>query len=382
QDFEIKTNPRLAIEDDLKRRDFTINAMAYNLATEELIDPHQGQLDLKTRLIKCVGKPEQRFEEDYSRILRALRFSIQLGFDIEEITLQTLKQEIVNINNKFDGKRVVPFEVISEEFLKSLETNAPDTVRLWDSSGALIEYIPELLKMKGCAQPENWHAEGDVWEHALLGLEKLSSKEFKKEFEETPNLELIISILFHDIGKPYTIKTPKKDNADRIRFDEHENIGAKITKQALERVKISAPPELGVDPDCIAWLVGRHMLLVHGKPNELNPKTIEKYFFSERHPSENLFKLIFIDGLSSIRENGSPLIELFYELKNRIADIKKQTKSHGKKLAKPLITGHDVMETLSLKPSERIGHILDEVRQKQLSGELKSKQEALEYLKV
>ncbi|MBU2576077.1 CCA tRNA nucleotidyltransferase [Patescibacteria group bacterium] len=381
QDFKIKTDPRLPVEKDLERRDFTVNAMAYNLDAQELIDPHKGQEDLEARLIRSVGNPEERFQEDYSRMLRALRFSLQLDFEIEEQTLKTIKQMMPNINNEVEGKRVVPYEVISEEFLKSLKSNPVKTLKLWDECNALTEYIPELLKMKKCEQPENWHTEGDVWNHTLLGLEKLYSQEFKKEFQELPDLKLIIAVLFHDIGKPYTIQTPKKDNTDRIRFDEHDIIGEEITKQILERVKISAPPEIGLNPDCVSWLVGHHMLLVHGKPDELNPKTIEKYFFNPDKPSKNLLKLILIDGLATIDKNKKSMTDLFHKLCERISEIKKITGSHGNKLVKPLINGKDVIETLGLKPGERIGEILEDVRQKQLDGELKSRESALDYLK-
>ena len=381
RDFAIKTNPRLSLEEDLSRRDFTINAMAHNLATEELIDPHHGQDDLGAKIIRTVGAPEERFKEDYSRILRATRFSLQLNFDIEEQTFDAIKRMMPNIGNEIENKRIVPYEVISEEFLKSLKASPKNAIKLWDETGALAEYLPELLTMKSCVQPENWHTEGDVWQHTMLALEKLDSEEFKKEFPgQEADLELILGVLFHDIGKPYTIKTPKKDNVDRIRFNEHDIVGAKIAKQALSRVKISSPDEIGVDPENVAWMVSHHMLLVHGKPEELNPKTIEKYFFNANKPSKNFLKMIFIDSLSSIDEKGNPLTKRFYELMDRIANIKKATGSHGNKLAKSLITGHDVMKELNLEPSEKIGEILDDVRQKQLSGEIASKQEALEYL--
>jgi len=381
QDFSIKTNPRLPIEEDLQRRDFTINAMAYNLMTKELIDPHNGQQDLKNKIIKSNGNPKDRFEEDYSRMLRALRFSIQLDFEIEEQTLKTIKQMISNINNEINGKRSVPYEVISEEFLKSLRSNPSKALDLWDKSGTLVEYMPELLKMKACKQPDNWHTEGDVWQHSLLALEKLSSKEFKEEFKEDSDLELIVAILFHDIGKPYTIETPEKNNVDRIRFNNHDVVGAKITKQILEKIKISAPPEIGINSDCVAWLVEHHMILVHGKTNELNTKTIEKYFFNPDKPSKNLLKLIFIDGLSTIDENKKPMTKLFYKLQKRMSEIKKATGSRGNNLVKPLINGKDVIKKLNIKPSKKVGEILQDIRQKQLNGELKLRQEALDYLK-
>jgi len=381
QDFKIKTDPRLPIEEDLERRDFTINAMAYNLKTEKLIDPHKGQEDLEAKIIRCVGNPQERFEEDYSRMLRALRFSLQLDFKIEKQTLEQIKKMMPNISNEVDGKRVVPVETISEEFLKSLKANPLKTLNLWDEASVLLEFIPELLKMKDCPQPDNWHNEGNVWEHTVLALKSLSSKEFKKEFEEEVNLELIITALFHDIGKPYTVQTPKKDKVDRIRFNDHDNVGAKITKQILERIKISAPPEIGVDSNCVEWLVKHHMLLVHGKPQELNPKTIEKYFFNPDKPSENLFKLILADSLATIDKDGKPVTDLFEKLCKRVSEIKKITGSRGKKLVEPLISGKDVMKALNIKPSEKVGEILQDIRQKQLDGELKSRKDALEYLK-
>lgn len=381
QDFDIQTNPRLPIEEDLKRRDFTINAMAYNLLTEKLIDIHGGENDLKNKIVKTVGNPKERFTEDYSRILRALRFSLKLNFDIEKETLNIIKEMVPSINNEIDSKRVLPFEVISEELLKSLLANPVKTLDLWNETGVIAQILPELLKMKDCIQPEKWHTEGDVWSHTRLGLEKLYSKEFKNEFpNEKIDLELIVAILFHDIGKPCTIKTPEKDNVDRVRFNDHDAVGANITKQALERIKISAPPKIGINPDSVAWIIENHMLLVHGDPKTLKPKTIEKYFFNPDKPSKNLIKVMFIDGISTIGEHGKGFTEKYEQLCNRINEIKKITGSHGQKLVKPLVNGKDVMKILRINGGEKVGETLEDVRQKQLSGKLKSHNDAIEYL--
>ena len=155
RDFEVKTNPRLPIEDDLARRDFTVNAMAYDLLAARLIDENNGQQDLKDKIIRTVGQAADRFQEDYSRLLRALRFALQLGFVIEKQTLNTVKTMIVNINDKIDDKRVLPLEIMAEEFLKSFQANPVGALDLWDEAGAIAETIPELLKMKGCPQPDN-----------------------------------------------------------------------------------------------------------------------------------------------------------------------------------------------------------------------------------
>jgi len=382
RDFKVKTNPRLPVEEDLSRRDFTVNAMAYNLIDEKLIDPHQGEADLNKKLIRSVGKAQDRFREDYSRMLRAIRFSIQLGFAIEGETLSTIRAMLPQINKTVDAKRVLPYEVIAEEFLKSLAADPVAALKRWNETGALAKAVPELLEMQECVQPDNWHTEGDVWHHTLIALTTLSSDAFKKEFNnEKPDLELVLAVLFHDIGKPYTIKTPEKDGVERVRFDGHDEVGAKVAKEALNRLRVSAPPEVGVDAERVAWMVAHHMLLVHGEPETLRPDTIEKYFFSQKWPSWNFLKLLYADGAATIGPDGRGMTGLYDRMKKRIAEIKQKTGSHGLQLAKPLISGQDVMDALQLAPGPEVGKILKQVRAQQLSGELTSKPAALEYIK-
>lgn len=381
KDFDVQTNPSLPVEEDLKRRDFTVNAMAYNLVTRELIDPHNGQKDLSQKIIRCVGRAQDRFKEDYSRLLRALRFALQLNFTISENTKQAIKTLIVNINNEIGGKRIVPYEIIAEEFLKSLLAGPVPALDMWDQSGALTEVAPELLKMKNCPQPDNWHAEGDVWNHTKLALNNLYSAKFKKEFKnEEPEIELIFAVLFHDVGKPYTIKTPTQDKTDRIRFDNHDQIGAQITKTILDKLKISAPSDISAQPERVAWLVRYHMLAVNGDPEEMKPTTIEKYFFNPEKPSKNLLKLILADGLATIGQDGQGLTNHYESLKKRIENIKKLSGSRGPVLRDPLVNGEDVMKILRLKPGPKIGKILEQMRRAQLDGKIKTKEEAAEYL--
>ncbi len=383
KDFKVKTNPKLPIAKDLERRDFTVNALAYNLVTAELIDVVGGQKDLEAKIIRSVGQPEARFREDYSRLLRALRFSLQLGFTIEANTRHAVEAMIASINNEIGDKRVLPYEIISEELLKSLAADPVQALDLWDETGALGEVLPELLKMKNCPQPDNWHTEGDVWQHARLALAKLSAPEFQKEFgDKGVDLETIVTVLFHDIGKPYTLRTPEKDGADRIRFDEHDLVGADIAKHALDRIKLAAPPEICVKPERVAWCIRYHMLAVHGQPQEMRPTTIEKYFFNQEKPSATLLKLMLADGLATINQNGLGMTDLYQLIRGRMDEIKRRTNSHGSKLAKPLLDGGDVMQGLNIRPGERVGEVLELVRRAQLSGEIKSRAAALEYLKT
>ncbi len=380
RDFSVQTDPMLPIEEDLGRRDFTVNAMAWNLAKSELIDPHGGQDDLARELIRTVGAPAERFQEDYSRLLRTLRFSLQLDFAIEKQTLETARAMMANVNNELQGRRVLPYEVVAEEFLKSFLANPAGALVLWESTGATAELVPELLRMRECPQPENWHTEGDVWKHTLLALKALSSEEFKRAFPSRADIELIVAVLFHDIGKPYTLKTPERDGVDRIRFDGHDQVGAKIAETVLNRLRVSSPPDISVKPERVAWLVRYHMVAVHGEVGLMRPVTFERYFFNAREPSQNLVKLLFADGLATVNQEGKPLIDRYEKVMTRIAAIKKATGSHGTKLAKPLLTGQDVLHVLKAEPGPRVGEILELVRQKQLTGELTSRTAALEFL--
>lgn len=381
RDFSVQTDPNLPIEEDLKRRDFTINAMAYDLKNEELIDPNNGQDDLKNRIIRTVGAPEERFHEDYSRLLRAMRFSLQLDFALEQETRDVTRSMMVNVNNEADGRRVLPYEVIAEEFLKSFAAHPAAALGLWDELGALAELVPELLRMKNCMQPEHYHSEGDVWMHTRLALEQLSGGEFQKEFpNEKPDLELIMATLFHDIGKPYTITTPEADGSDRIRFNNHDQIGANMTKTILERMRIGSPADINIKTDHIVWLVRYHMIGVHGDPDAMRPVTVEKYFFNQYQPSRNLLKLIYADSMATLNAGGNPITDVYEKLRGRIGEIKRITGSHGNRLVKPLLSGKDVMEVLSITEGPTIGIILNDVRQKQLSGELTSAEDARSFI--
>ncbi len=176
RDFKINSNASLKIEDDLSRRDFTINAMAFRLAptsyklipTSYLIDPFNGLNDLRKGIIRTVGNPDTRFREDYSRMLRAIRFACQLDFEIETKTWKSVIKNIINLNKKIGGERVVPPEVIAKELVKAVSHNPVWAIELLDKSGAVKQLFPELLRSKKCPQPKKFHNEGDCWTHTIL----------------------------------------------------------------------------------------------------------------------------------------------------------------------------------------------------------------------
>jgi len=235
--------------------------------------------------------------------------------------------------------------------------------------------------MKKCPQPEIYHSEGDVWVHSRLSLKNLSSSEFKKQFGNEPlSGELILSAFFHDLGKPYVIKTPQKDKTDRIRFNGHDVEGAKICFKICERLKLSAPSLIGVDPKKISWLVKSHMIFVNKEIEKIRANTLEKYFFHPYYHGQDLLKLGFVDIMASIPEGGRPNFRDFKKMLKRIEEIKLLSLSK-KELPKQILDGNEIMEKFSLKPGPEVGKLLELLREEQLSGRVKTKKEAFDFLK-
>lgn len=384
-DFNIQSDPNLSLEKDLSRRDFTINALAIKLKVknlklkvEEIIDFFEGQKDLKKKIIRAVGNPEQRFKEDYSRMLRGIRFACQLNFKIEEKTERAIKKLMPCINNSLNNERLIPYETIAKEFLKSFYCAPLRAFDLCEQNGIFKNLIPEILKMKKCLQPKIYHKEGDVLIHTRLALSNLDLKRFKKQFNKEKNsIELIMAVLFHDLGKPYTIKTPRKDGIDRIRFNGHAQIGAQLFKEISQRLKFSSAK---FNETMAAWLIENHSLMVSGEIEKIKNSTIEKYFFNEKYSGEDLLKLDFVDTLASIPLVGKPSLKKFYQMVRRIEDLKKLNKEKNR-LPKPILNGHEIMKKFNIPSGQQIGKLLEILRETQLKGEIKTKKEAQEFLK-
>lgn len=405
RDVEIQTSPGLSIKKDLGRRDFTINAMALKwdkfdkkgIGHWQIIDPYHGIEDLKKKIIRAVRDPKERFREDYSRMLRGIRFACQLDFKIEDKTWKALKSQIKFINKinrkvrsisngkiveaKVFEKRVVPYEVIAKELLKAFILHPVRAFDLYDKSGGFKELIPEILKMKNCPQPENYHVEGDVWEHTRLSLEKLNSPDLKKKCGKGRlSTEVIMATLFHDLGKPYTIQTPEEHGTDRIRFNGHDIVGAEKAKEIAQRLKLSSPDKIGIDIDEMTWLIKQHMVLIKGDIVKMRPRTIEKYFFNPHYSGQKLLQISFVDISATITKNGPLGFDKFDQMLERIHELK-QLSENKKELPKPLITGDDIMKEFNLSPGPQVGRLLELVRTGQLNRKIKNKKKALSFLK-
>jgi len=225
-------------EEDVQRRDFTINGLLMRHDSGEVLDFVGGRVDLAARIIRAIGEPSRRFAEDKLRMLRAVRFAARFGYTIEPETFAAIRRHAKEI-------QIVSAERIREELTKLLtEGSARRGFELLDELGLLAELLPEIAAMKGVPQPPQFHPEGDVWIHTLLMLEALPTG-------ASPTLAW--GVLLHDIGKPPTFRSAT-ETGDRIRFDGHVDVGVRMADDLLRRLRFSND-----DADHIKALVANHM---------------------------------------------------------------------------------------------------------------------------
>src|SRR5262252_5838002 len=221
--------------EDVARRDFTINGMMLDPVSGEVLDYVGGRNDLSAGIIRAVGEPEKRIAEDKLRMLRAVRFAARFEYQIESATFAAMQSLASQI-------RVVSRERVRDELTRMLtEGHASRSFRLMDESGLLREVLPEISAMKGVEQPPEFHPEGDVFVHTLLLLDHLP-----KPCPPT----LAWGALLHDVGKPPTFRVAP----DRIRFDDHVNVGVKMAAEICRRLRFSSS-----DTEQVLALVDNHM---------------------------------------------------------------------------------------------------------------------------
>jgi poly(A) polymerase len=220
--------------EDVIRRDFTINALLMNPDTGEVIDYVNGRADLAAGLVRAIGDPERRFQEDHLRMPRAVRFAARLGFSIDPATMRAI-QRLHSLVTRVSAER------IRDELTRILtEGGARRGFELLDESGLLGDVLPEISAMQGVEQPPEFHPEGDVWTHTLMMLDGLQS----------PSDTLAWGVLLHDVGKPGTFRRAP----GRIRFDGHVELGVNLARDILRRLKFS-----NAVSDQVLALVTNHM---------------------------------------------------------------------------------------------------------------------------
>ena len=330
-------------EEDAQRRDFTINGMFYDPVAEKVIDFVGGRADIDAKLVRAIGDPGQRFAEDRLRMLRAVRFATVLDYQIDQKTWDALATNAESINQ-------ISAERIREELVSIF--CSPNRVRGWDfldSSGLMWAILPELEAMKGVLQPEQFHPEGDVFVHTRLMLQLLPQE---------VSVSLVLAVLFHDVGKPVTATV---DKTGRIRFNEHDRIGAQMTEAIMRRLRFS-----GAEIEATVEMVKQHMVF----KDVPNMRVAKLKRFMARPTFQDELELHRVDCESSHRMLDN------YEFLLR----KRQEFANEPIIPPPLVRGDDLI-ALGLKPGPKFGEILEAVETRQLEGTLRTREEALKWVK-
>lgn len=314
------------VEDDLSRRDFTINAMAYDIDTNEVIDPYGGREDLDAKVVRTVGDPRKRFEEDALRLMRAVRFASEFGFVIEEYTEQALHESAGLLE-------MIAKERIRDEFIKIIMTGkAVEGVEELERTGLLKFIMPELRDGIGVGQNE--HHIYSVWEHNLKSLEYAVKKEYP--------LEIRLAALLHDVGKPKT----KMGDGSKSTFYNHELVGARIVTRMLDRLHF--PKHIA---EQVIHLVRYHMFYYN--VGEVSPAGVRRFLARVGPESiDDLIKVREADRIGSGVPKAVP-----YKLRHLLFMIEKVKRDPiSPKMLK--INGDEIMKLLEIKPGPKIGKIL------------------------
>jgi poly(A) polymerase len=332
-------------QEDVQRRDFTINALLLDPETKEVLDFVGGQRDIQTGIIRAIGRPLDRFREDKLRMVRAVRFAARFRYAIEAGTFSAILKLAPEIHQ-------VSAQRLRDELTKVLtEGAARRAFELLDETRLLPELLPEIARMKGVEQPPQFHPEGDVWTHTLLMLEKLP---------QPCSPTLAWGVLLHDVGKPPTFKRPSGPN-DRIRFDEHAEVGTRIAEEICRRFRFSND-----DTEQIGALVANHMRFKDVA--EMKPSTLKRFVRLDRF-DEHL-ELHRIDSSSS---HGN--LENYKRVRRFLAETPPEQVRPAR-----LITGQDLIE-LGYRPGPEFRKIIEAVEEAQLDGRLNSKERALEFVR-
>jgi poly(A) polymerase len=327
--------------EDVERRDFTINGLLLDPRTNQVLDFVEGRQDLRARVIRTIGKPAERFREDKLRMLRAVRFAARFHFTIETGTLQAIQRLASEIHQ-------VSRERVRDELTKMLiEGRARTAFLKLDQTGLLHQVLPEIAAMKGVEQSPQFHPEGDVFVHTLLLLDKLP----------TPcPPTLAWGALLHDVGKPPTFRVAP----DRIRFDEHVEVGVRMAAEICRRLRFSND-----DTEQILALVANHMRFADVA--RMKDSTLKK-FLRMAHFDEHL-ELHRLDCQAS---HGD--LTLYQFTRDKMASMPPEAIRPA-----PLITGDDLIAA-GHKPGPRFKEILAAVEDAQLEGRLENKAQAMELV--
>lgn len=330
--------------EDAHRRDFTINGMFYDPSTDQIIDHVNGQKDLELKLVRFIGEPSQRIQEDNLRILRAVRFKNTLDFQYCPATYKAIKKHASLIEN-------VSKERIQTELNKILQDkNRAKALDDLEDLGLLDYILPELKECMGVAQPSDFHKEGDVYTHILQALESMP---------EGLNLSLYWAVLMHDIGKPETYT----DNENRIKFNGHAKLSSEIAEKVLKKYKFS-----NQFIKHVSFLVEKHMSIyqIFDMPKKTQIKWFRHIWYLD------LLELNKYDVLGTSPSDLSMYLKVLKLYHETVKDLPAEYPK--------LISGDQIMQILNLKPGPKVAQIIEEIKDLQLENKITTEKQAIEYV--
>lgn len=353
------------IEGDLSRRDFTINAMALELTTDEptFIDLFNGVADLANKIIKTPGKPEDSFTDDPLRMMRAARFMSQLNFTIDESVLIAIKEMAHRLS-------IISSERVRDEFIKIIMSDNPRLgISLLVECGLADIFLPEVPKLK--LEIDEHHHHKDVYEHSLTVLEQAIALETRLG---AANLTLRLAALLHDIGKP---KTKALIAGGGVSFHHHEVVGAKMTKERLRTLRF----DNNIIKD-VGQLVFLHLRFHGYGSGEWTDSAVRRYVRDAGELLEHLHLLTRADCTTRNQKKAQLLANTYDQLEQRIKELMQQEELNK---IRPDLTGEQIMQILNIKPSPMVGKAYDFLLELRLEngpiGEDKAKEALLTWWK-
>jgi poly(A) polymerase len=353
------------IEGDLSRRDFTINAMALELTTDEptFIDLFNGVEDLQNKVIKTPGKPEDSFTDDPLRMMRAARFMSQLNFTIDQSVITAIKEMAHRLS-------IISSERVRDEFIKIIMSDNPRLgITLLVECGLADIFLPEIPKLK--LEIDEHHHHKDVYEHSLTVLEQAIALESRLG---AANLTLRLAALLHDIGKP---KTKALIPGGGVSFHHHEVVGAKMAKERLRTLRF----DNHIVKD-VGQLVFLHLRFHGYGSGEWTDSAVRRYVRDAGELLDHLHLLTRADCTTRNQKKAQMLANTYDQLEQRIKELMQQEELNK---IRPDLTGEQIMQILSIKPSPMVGKAYDFLLELRLEngplGEEKAKQALLTWWK-
>jgi poly(A) polymerase len=330
-----ETDPR----QDVVRRDFTMNGLLLDPRTNEVLDFVGGRDDLRAGLIRAIGDPALRFGEDHLRMLRAVRFAARFGFEIEPATFAAIRA----LHDKIGA---ISAERIRGELVRILvEGGARRGFELLDASGLLADVLPELAAMKGVEQPPEFHPEGDVWVHTMMMIEGLRH----------PTETLALAVLLHDVGKPPTFRM-----AERIRFDGHAEVGARMAVDILTRLRFPGAAIRQVEA-----LVANHLRFKDVL--RMRESTLKRFMRMDRFEEH-----LELHRLDCVMSHG--LVDNYEFVKRKFAEVPPEVLKPA-----PLVTGDDLIAA-GYTPGPAFAQMLAALEDAQLEGRIATREEGVALL--